>query len=538
LRRALTGDIVQSPGVSKTLSESLMGFERPIPNHIELNLAISHEFQDDGRSALFRLRKGVRWSDGHPFTVDDILFYYEDMVLDTNARQGLAPPSDWVVGGKPVKMQKVDDWTLRIVASKPLGPILQALCSDVIAYPRHVLSLWHPKYNPKASYEDFRQRTTRAMLLMSPGIPVLTAWVCTNWVRGQYLLYERNPYYWKVDAAGQQLPYADALRFTIVRDPQVILLKFINGEIDLFGRYSRNDMFQTLKTEERKGRFRLHICGPGEGPAFYLNWDCPKPLLRSAFRNKQVRMALSYGITREEVNSTLYKGLLEPSGYTVGPLNDYFSPEAYQRYARYDPAKAGQLLDAAGYVYRDGDGWRDMEDGSPFSFTVDVVMPSLWHDVVSLVAEQWQALGLKVVVNGSLRDIIWPRRDNGTFDVHFWTMEGPDDPLSSLGDWAITGPGNPFWHRFAQQDGPEWLIESTRAFETARTTRDSVQVRKAMEYARDLHTENVSAIVFGFVYHVWGASTRLGNVPVEGTTSGVYRGWSRPVFHEQIYIKK
>ena len=206
IRRALTGDIVQVPGVHKTLTETLVGFERPFPRSIELDLAESCLFEDDGRSAVFRLRKGLKWSDGHPFTVDDILFYYDDMLLDENARQGLGPPSGLLVGGEPVRMGKIDDLTLRVSAKKPMGRLLSALARRQMAYPKHVMSAWHPKYNPEASYEDFRERTTNAMLLMTPGIPTMSAWVANKWVRGQYLLYERNPYYWKVDTAGNQLP--------------------------------------------------------------------------------------------------------------------------------------------------------------------------------------------------------------------------------------------------------------------------------------------------------------------------------------------
>jgi len=537
IRRALTGDIVQVPGVNKTINELLMGFERPFPRSIEPNLVESYAFEDEGRTAVFRLRKGLKWSDGHPFTADDILFLYDDTLLDENARQGLGPPSSMLIDGEPARIEKMDDLTFRVSAKKPMGQLLAAFSRTQMAYPKHVLSKWHPKYNPEATYEDFRERTTTGMLMMTPGIPAMSAWIAKEWIRGQYLLYERNPYYWKVDTAGNQLPYADNLRFTVIQNSQVILLKFINGEIDLFGRYARNDMVATLRSEEPKGKFKLRFSGPGEGPTFYLNWDSPKPKLREAFRNRNVRIALSHAVNREEVNQILYAGYLEPAGYTFGPGSPYYSEEAANMYADFDPVKAARLLDEAGYVDSDQDGWREYKDGSVFSFTIDVVMPSMWHDVCSLVSEQWQAVGLKVVVNGALRDMIWPRRDSGEFDVHFWDMEGPDDPLGTLHDWAITGPGNPFWHRFARDQNTEWLWQASRAFERAATTLDTLKVREAMVEARDLTTTNVPGINVGFVYRVWGANTRLGNVPEEATVTDVYRGWSRPMFHEQIYIK-
>ena len=126
------------------------------------------------------------------------------------------------------------------------------------------------------------------MVIMKPGMPRLSAWVPVEWIRGQRIVYARNPYYWKIDTAGNQLPYADRIEFTVIQDPQVILLKFVNGELDLFGRYSRINMFPTLRTEEKKGKFKLRITGPDRGPAYYLNWTpqnppCEKPFATATY---------------------------------------------------------------------------------------------------------------------------------------------------------------------------------------------------------------------------------------------------------------
>ena len=347
LRRALTGDIIQTAGLSKTLSDGLMGYERPVPKSIQHNLAESHSFSEDGLEAIFNVRKGIRWSDGHPFTVDDILFWYYDTQFDDNARphNQPIPPTVFTVDGKPIKLEKIDDHTLKVSSEKPLGRILNAFCADTVARPKHVMSKWHPKYNPEATYDEFKERATDARMAYEPGVPKLKAWIPVEWIRGQRIVYERNPYYWKVDSAGNQLPYADRLVFNVIPDPQVILLKFINGELDLFGRYSRIDMFPTLKAEEANGEFKVVLVGPGRGPSFYLNWDAPREKIRKAFRDLNVRVAMSHAINREEINKIIYHGLLVPSGYTFGKQNPYFSEEAFKRYTRYDPDYANRLLD-------------------------------------------------------------------------------------------------------------------------------------------------------------------------------------------------
>ncbi len=537
LRRALTGDIVQTPGVSKTLRENLMGYERPLAKSIQLSLAESYAFQDEGRIAIFKIRKDIKWSDGVPFTVDDILFWYDDMTFNDDARNSPLPPRIWTVDDRPIRMEKVDAHTLKISSPKPLGRVLNALCLSDIAQPKHILARYHPRYSPEATYEAFRDSTTTARLLYKPSIPTLSAWAPVRWDRGQRILYERNPYYWKVDTEGHQLPYADQIEFTVIQDPQVILLKFINVEIDLFGRYSRIDMFPTLKAEEGKGKFKLLISGPTSGPSFYLNWDAPKPALRQAFRDRRVRIALSYAIHREEINQILFHGLLRLSGYSFGPLSPYFSEEAAQKYAEYDPDRARSLLEEAGYRDTDGDGFREFKNGSRFELNIDVTA-SLGTDVCELVADQWGEIGIKVNLNVALRDIAWPRRVNGEFDIHYWVQEGPGDPLVHLDDWAIVGSTLPFWHRNASAEGPEWFHEVTRYVNLALTTVDTARLREHMVRVRDLHTDNIPVIVAGSPYHVWGASTRLGNVPPDNSPLDEYRGWSRPVFHEQIFIRE
>jgi peptide/nickel transport system substrate-binding protein len=318
IRRGLSSDISQWPGLMKAMSENLLAFSRPMGESIGPNLAESWEYQDEGRVAVFRLRKGVRWSDGHPFTADDVMFFYEDMLFDENARASdrPTPPPDFLAHGKPIKLEKLDDYTVRFISPKPMGRLLNALGgADYFGWPKHYLAPYHPRYNPKADYGDFQQRTTRAQLLLTPGTPSLSAWRPVEWVRGQRIVFERNPYYWKVDSAGNQLPYADRLTFSIIADGQVMLLKFINGEIDLFGRGAGYNMYEALRAEESKGNFRLRLSGPDSGPAFYLNWDTPKAPLRAAIRDLNVRIALSLAVNREEVGEILYHGLLVPAGY-------------------------------------------------------------------------------------------------------------------------------------------------------------------------------------------------------------------------------
>ncbi len=537
LRRALTGDVVQIWGPNKSLSENLMGYGRPDHGIIEHNIAEAHWFENDGRIAFFRIRKGLKWSDGHPYTVDDILFWYHHMTMDDDARATLLPPSVWMIADESIGMEKHDDYTIKLTAKRPMGRVLHALSSDFSAFPKHRFEHLHPRYNPDASYETFRDSTSNAQLILQPGLPRMSAFVPVEWKRGQRIVYERNPYYHKIDSAGNQLPYADRLEFTVIQDEQVILLKFINGEVDLFGRYAQISMFPTLKAMERNGKYRVRVEPIDQGPAFYVNWDAPNPNLRKAFRDTRVRIAMSHALNREEISAIAYHNLLDPGGYSFGRRTPWYDEQVHKKYSAYDPVKAMALLDEAGYVDADGDGYREFGDGSPFSITIDV-MPGAWADICELAAEQWQAIGLRVHLNIALRDIVWPRRTNGTFDIHFWDLTGPDDPLVRLNEWAIMGANLPYWHRNAITEGPEWLWDATRHIKAALTTIDTAEVNYHMQFARDLHTDNVPVIATGSAHKIWGYGTRLGNVPLRAAAGDVRRDWSRAVFHEQIYIKK
>ncbi|MBS10308.1 MAG: hypothetical protein CME19_01730 [Gemmatimonadetes bacterium] len=536
IRRALTGDIVQTAGVSKTIGENLMSYERPLPTELIYSLAESHEFLDEGRVALFKIRKGIKWSDGHSFTIDDILFWYYDLQLDEEARDSAVPPTVWVVDGEPIKMERVDDTTLRIESPRPLGRVLYAFSTNEIALAKHFFKKWHPRYNPESDYQTWRDSTTTAQRLYRPGTPMLGPWVPSEWERGQRLVFERNPYYWKVDTAGNQLPYIDQLVFTVIQDAQVIMLKFMNGELDLLARYSNIEMLETLKAHEHHGRYRIGLSGPDSGPAFYLNWDAEKTNLKEAFRDKRVRIALSHAINRVEVSEIVYGGWLEPSGYSIGRSNPYFDESDYKRYVAFDPELANRLLDEAGYPWPEGSPSRVFRDGTPFEMTIDISGTGT-SDVCELVKSHWEAVGIRVHLNISLRDMIWPRRVNGEFDIHHWGFEGPADPLNRLNDWAIMGDTVPFWHRNASREGPDWLKEATDLIMSTLTSIDSDQQREFMNRARRLHSENVPVIVVGSGYRPWGVNARLGNTPEKVLLSDVYRS-TRAFMHEQLYIKE
>ena len=273
-----------------------MGFARPMPDSILYNLAESFEFHDEGRTAIFKIRKGIKWSDGVPFTVDDILFWYYDMTFDDNARphNQPVPPSVWVVDGKPIDLKKIDDHTLEVSSSKPLGRVLHALCLDVIAQPKHHLSHLHPRYNPEATYEEFREQATNAMVIMKPGMPRLSA-------LGPRRMDSRSAH--RLCAQPLLLENRHSRQSTALCGPHRIYRHSRpSGDPAQNCQRRTRPVWPLLSHQHvshathRRKKGQIQIADqPDQTAARHTTstGDTPKPALREAFRNRDVRIALS-----------------------------------------------------------------------------------------------------------------------------------------------------------------------------------------------------------------------------------------------------
>jgi peptide/nickel transport system substrate-binding protein len=351
------------------------------------------------------------------------------------------------------------------------------------------------------------------------------------------VIFERNPYYWKIDTEGNQLPYADRIIMRVIPDLETLRLRFINGELDFLGHASHLSAFGVLKRRERFGIYQVHLSGLGPGPVFYLNWKTPRLELRKAIRDRRVRIALSHAINREEVNHALYHGLLEPCGYSFRRPCPYFSEESYLRYSSYEPERARRLLEEAGYTDSDGDGVREFADGSPFTLTLNVARGWGYADISLFVAEYWAEIGIKAYLNIALTEILYPRYATGDWDVATATMEATVDPMGRPHFWMIIGSSHPFWHHDGDEDAPEWLREATRYLTLALETRDTEKAYALMAKVRDIHSEEVPAISVGSLPMVWGSHNRLGNVPDATAVDDIFLGWDRSVFLEQVFVR-
>ncbi|HEY9077124.1 MAG TPA: ABC transporter substrate-binding protein [Anaerolineaceae bacterium] len=364
------------------------------------------------------IREGLKWSDGSDCTVDDVLFWWNDLTKATDPNQPDGVPDfGQDANGVLAKFEKVDTYTLKISYGTPAPLTAKRLAMWVngpigprwIA-PKKYLEQFHPKYNK--SVPDFKIMNEKLVTFNNPDIPVLNAWVLTKYEAGKSMTLERNPYYYCVDTAGNQLPYIDGQDWVATADRQVQLLLVRQGSVDHnhFNNFTIGDI-ATLKDAQDAGNYDVVLwdSGSGTGMMYFWNYDVADPKMRALYRNPKFKQAISFALDRPTIQKTVYYGTGMLTTGTMSPKAfefnfnaqaQAFGKKAFEIYAAYDPKKAEALLDEIG-CKKGADGKRTYPDGSKFEFRVDVQADASKEctDVLEIAKKNWEAVGLNVVVN-------------------------------------------------------------------------------------------------------------------------------------------
>lgn len=444
-------------GGSDSLIERSVGYTRLVRwnrawTAVEPDVAQKVDVKPDGTEYVFHLRKGTRWSDGAPFTADDLVFWYQDVLMNKELTPSV--PRWLRSGNDPVIVEKIDDVTVRFRFTGPNGMLLENMAttfgSDILAAaPAHYLKQFHKKYNPEgidklvaeakaANWSAlFLNKTSFPGRWRATGRPVLDPWQLTVPYGGTtQVVLERNPYYFKVDPEGRQLPYIDRVTFDIMGDQQAIVLKAINGELDM-----QNQRLNGLETRivlaqnrERSG-YRLFKAQPAWSNAMCisLNMTSKNPVLREVFRNRDVRVALSLAINREELNELIYAGQSQPYQAAPRPGTALYDEQMATQYTKFDPKGANELLDKAGFAKRDGQKFRLGPDGKRISFAVDAATSRRYQiDALELIKKYWAAVGIEMQVKTIEESFAFARMLANEHDAMVWIGGGGYDFLGVL----------------------------------------------------------------------------------------------------------
>jgi peptide/nickel transport system substrate-binding protein len=514
---------------------------------IEPKLAAGWESSKDFKTWTIKLRKGARWSDGAPFTADDITFWYQDVLLNKDLTPVLPA---WMRNGdgSPALVEKVDAYAVRFTFKQPATLFLTALANQdggdrtyAAFLPAHYLKKFHPAHAKKDEVDKLVQAAgfktwtelfaARNAPPENPERPTMAAWVPASRVSDQVFTLRRNPYFVGVDTDGNQLPYLDEVRFTFFADIQALNLAAIAGELDMQERHIQMTNYPVFKENEKSGKYRV-ITWPTFGGAdavvaFNQSYKADPEIAR-LLASKDFRVALSYAINRDQIKESVFLGLGEPRQGVPAPWHPYFPGDEWaKKYTQYKPDEANKLLDGLGLTKRDASGVRLLPSGKPVTIELSVVPAfAAWPDVAQLVAKDWEKVGVKIVVQLRERALHFKMRDANELQTEMWNEDTTAFPFTGN---AKFDPRNspiltlgPLFGQWAQSKGKEGMEPPApikrimEIVDTARTVGPEQQVKLAQELFRiwadnvyEIGTVGLTPMVQGVVV----ANARFRNVP-------------------------
>lgn len=444
--------------------EPLLAWDREWSGKVVPNLAEEVTNSADAKEYTIKLRAGLKWSDGKPFTSDDIGFFINDVAGN---KELLPNGIDWLMsGGEPGKFEKVDDTTFKITFKEPYGVFPQKLASvygvQMTMMAKHYCSQFEPAYNKDkldALIKEAGVATWTELFIkkcavdteanerwQNPERPTMEPWVIKDpYIGGATLVtLKRNPYYFKVDTEGNQLPYIDDLSISVNADKQTLVLKVVNGEIDYQDRHVNANANRAVFTDAAE-KAQIHLVdGPNADmntTIISFNLTHKDPVKREIFNNKDFRIGLSYAIDRQAIIDAAFVGQGEPWQAAPRKESPYYNEKLAKQYTEFDVAKANEYLDKA-YPKKDGEGFRLGPDGKRISFNI-MVIPALgdFLDSTQLAAQYWQAVGVDAKVQTVDRTLFYDRKDNNDQDAAVFLGSG------GMGD-ALFEPTFyfPFWN--------------------------------------------------------------------------------------------
>ena len=420
--------------------------ENVITNELEPELAEKWEFQQEGKQLIFTMRPNLKWSDGQPLTVDDVLFTYKDVIFNEKIPTG---SRDVLRIGKSQtlpKIEKLDDRRISFLLSEPFAPALRTLGGSGIL-PKHIFESTL-KADPnvpdrKLKFLETWNLSTPVNQLVGSG-----AYIIQEYRPSERIIYKPNPYYWK-----KGKPNIEQFVMQIVESPDTALLRFRSGDLDMYR--LRGEDYQLLKRFEQRDRYKIYNAGPSTGQAFMMfnlnkgknpktNEPFVDPIKSKWFNDVNFRRAVAYALNREALITNLSRGLAQSQNSPISiPSPYYLAPEKGLKTYDYQPEKSKEILLQAGYKYDDQQQLLDAQ-GNLVRFTL--LSPTGGRVAMGAqIKNDLEKIGMKIDFNPVDFRIISDKLDNSKqWDATILGFTGGAEPNSTINLWATDGDSHLF----------------------------------------------------------------------------------------------
>ena len=467
---------------------------------IEPGLAESWTTSADGRTWTFRLRKGVRFHDGVELTADDVVF---NMEAAFTPDVGGGRRDVFTIAGKPIKWRKVDTYTVEFQTAEPFGAFLRTMTANIL--PKHKLEA-----ALRAGGAEFNKTwgvNTPLRDLVGTG-----PFVMQSYVPSERIVFLRNPRYWKVDAAGNRLPYLARHIQLIVPNFDTLRLKFQAGETDVYTIRPRE--FAEFKAGEKSGKYTIYESGPTSSTEFLMLNENPKalrPPKLTWFTNTRFRQAISYAIDRAAIANQIYGGRGAPQFGPITPANKIFFNPGVKRYP-HDIARAEALLAEAGFR-KGADGILRDAAGNTVEITLSTNAENSERvSIGNLIRQDLARMGIRATLAPeAFNALIGKMAANGDVEGLVWGFTGGVDPATSQNIWKSSGSLHR-WNPRQEKPATPWEAEIDRLFDQAGTTLDQSRRKQLYNHWQEIVAEQQPLIYLVNALTATAARNTLANI--------------------------
>ncbi|MDR7485833.1 MAG: ABC transporter substrate-binding protein [Armatimonadota bacterium] len=452
---------------------------------VEPNLAESWTVSRDGRTWVFRLRRGVQWFDGRPVTADDVVFTL-DAAFTPGVQSSL--PDVLTIAGKKIGYRKVDDYTVEFRTDQPFGPFLRTV-GGIAPLPRHRL---------EAALRQGATEFNRAWGINTPPRDLIGngPFVMHSYAPGQRITFVRNARYWKVDRQGQRLPYLARIVIEIVPNVDASRLKFLAKETDSYSARPRE--YAELRGMQQAGNFTIFDGPPTFGGDFLMFNQNPagvRPPKLAWFQNVRFRQAVSHAVDRDTIVRQVYAGRATPRYGPESPANKFFYNPNVRQYP-YDLARSEALLREAGFA-RGADGLLRDAQGNVVEFTIATNAGNADREAIgNLIRQDLARLGMRVTfAPEAFNTLVGKLVGTFNWEAMILGLTGTIDPHNGQNVWKSSGSLHAWWPK-QERPATDWEAEIDRIFDQAATTVDQNKRRQLYHRFQEIVAEYVPLIYF------------------------------------------